>query len=220
MMNRILGRLAVLSLLTLGVGCGGTELDAVQSEPLDAMAQAAEEPRKAEDLLGALDRKQGVLHAVDDSRGIVLEQLKAQDAGNGTYVSKDELTGEEWRYSLKLYSRSSWFPFLKRCPNGQYVLRTMECPSILISDPLVRVWQNSSCSLRLQQASTSACTNVSTGGSYRYQYVESWKCGVGTGFCVERPAITAIRYDYSLSMCDPAVITNVQGTNHNYLCKR
>jgi len=220
-MNRIFGRITMMGFLALGVGCGGTVQEEVESQSLNSVAQAAEQeqPRKVDDLIGALDRQAGVLHVLDESQGIVLKELKAEQVGSNTYLTRDELTGEQWRYSVMPYSRSIWFKWFKLCSNGQWVLSSMQCPTLIINDPLVRVWQNSSCGYRVQAASTGACTNVSS-GSYRYEYLTAYKCAVGTGFCVERPAAMAIRYNYVLNACDPSLISSVQSENHNYLCKK
>ncbi|ATB30940.1 hypothetical protein [Melittangium boletus] len=222
MMNRIFGRITVMGILALGVGCGGTVLEEdVEGQSLDSVVQAAQQetPRKVEDLIGALDRQAGVLHVVEGSQAIVLKELKAERIDNNTYMTRDELTGEQWRYSIVPYPGVLWPKWFKLCPNGQLVFTSMECPTRIVDDPLVRVWQNSSCGFRVQAASTGACVNASS-GSYRYEYLLAYKCGVGTGFCVERPAAMAIRYDYILNACDPSLISNVQSENHNYLCKR
>lgn len=218
-MNRIFGSIAVMGALAFGAGCGGTELEPAQPQELEAVAQAAtEEPRKVEDMIGALDRDQGVLYARDDMQDITLRELQAQPNGDGSYVTKDALTGEATKFVIKPVPFPNWPFFFKLCPNGQWVLSSMQCPTLVLSDPLTRVWLNSSCGWKIQAASTSACVN-SGSGSYRYQYLEAWKCGVGSGFCVERRAATAIRYDYVLASCDPSLISNVQSTNYNFLCK-
>ena len=220
MLNRIFGRLAVMSLLVMGAGCGGTELEDVQTGAMDSVAQAAEEetPRKVEDMIGALDRDENVLYAQEGQEGTVLEQLKAQPTGKGTYVTKDELSGETWTYALKPVPVQSW-PFLfKLCSNGQWVRYNQICPTKIYSGLLIRIWINSSCGYRVQYASSSVCTNVS-GGSYNTEYQEVWKCGVGRGICVERPAITAIRKNYGVSGCNASFITSVQGLNTNYRCR-
>jgi hypothetical protein len=221
-MNRIFGSIAVMGVLALGAGCGGTELEPVQSPDMESVTQAAEmeEPRKVDDLMGALDRDEGVLHVREDSQDIVLRELQAQPVENGFYVTKDALTGEASRFSLKVYPLPIWPTLFKLCSNGQWVFSWMQCPTLIVNDRLTRVWMNSSCSRRIQVASTGTCVNTSSGASYRYQYLESWKCGVGTGFCVERRAATAIRYDYVLASCDPSLISNVQSTNYNFLCKK
>lgn len=220
MLNRIFGRFAVLSLLTLGVGCGGTEMEEVQTDAMDSVAQAAEEetPRKVEEMIGAIDRDENVLYAQEGSEGIALEQLKAQSTGKGTYVTKDELSGEEWSYALKPVPIRIWPTLFKYCSNGQWIRTSQTCPKLVASGQLIRIWSRASCSFRIQAASTSVCTNVS-GGSSKTEYQEVWKCGVGTGFCVERPAITAIRYNYGVSACNASFITSVQGLNANYRCR-
>lgn len=219
MLNRIFGRFAVMSLLALGAGCGGTELEEVQTDAMESVAQAAEEePRKVEDMIGAIDRDENVLYAQEGSERIVLDQLKAQDTGRGTYVTKDELSGEEWTYALKPVPIRLWPTFFKLCSNGQWIRSTQTCPKLFLSGQLIRVWSRASCSFRVQAASTSACTNVS-GGSYNIQYQEVYKCGVGTGFCVERPAITAIRYNFNVSACVMPYVSSVQGLNTNYRCR-
>ncbi|MFL5358803.1 hypothetical protein [Archangium sp.] len=219
-MNRIFGSIAVMGVLALGAGCGGTELEPAPSQELEAVAQAAtEEPRKVEDMIGALDREGGVLYARDDMRDITLRELQAQPNADGSYVTKDALTGEATRFTLKLVPFPNWPSFFKLCPNGQWVLSWMQCPTLVLSDPLTRVWMNSSCSWQIQAGSTGTCVNTSSGGSYRYQYLQAWKCGLGAGFCVERRAATAVRTDYVLASCDPSLISNVQSTNYNFLCK-
>jgi hypothetical protein len=220
-MNRIFGSIAVMGALVLGAGCGGTELEAAQSQDLEAVSQAAtEEPRKVDDLIGALDREDGVLYAREDMLDISLRELQAQPTADGAYVTKDAVTGEATRFVLKPYPFPYWPSLFKLCPNGQWVLSWKQCPTLIVNDPLTRVWMNSSCSWKIQSASTGACVNTSSGGSYRYWYLESWKCGLGTGFCVERRAATAVRYDYVLASCDPSLISNVQSTNYNFLCKK
>jgi hypothetical protein len=220
-MNRIFGSIAMMGVLALGAGCGGTELEEVRSPDMESVTQAAatEEPRKVDDLIGALDRNEGVLHVREDSQDIVLKELQAQPVDSGTYLTKDALTGEETRFAIKVYPFPFWPTLFKLCPNGQWVLSWQQCPTLVLSDPLTRVWMNSSCNRQIQAASVGTCVNTSSGASYRYQYLESWKCGLGTGFCVERRAATAIRYDYVLASCDPSLISNVQSTNYNFLCK-
>jgi len=219
-MNRIFGSIAVMGVLALGVGCGGTELDEAQTQDMASVTQAAEEPRKVDDLIGALDRNEGVLHVREDSQDIVLRELQAQPVDDGTYVTKDAVTGEATKFAIKICPFPIWPTLFKLCPNGQWVFSWLQCPTLIVNDPLTRVWMNSACSWKIQAASTGSCVNTSSGASYRYQYLESWKCGVGTGFCVERRAATAIRYDYVLASCDPSLISNVQSTNYNFLCKK
>lgn len=219
-MNRVFGSIAVMGVLALGAGCGGTELEPAQPQELEAVAQAAtEEPRKVDDMIGALDRDQGVLYARDDMKDITLRELQAQPNGDGTYVTKDALTGEVSKFAIKLIPFPNWPFFFKLCPNGQWVPSSAQCPTLVLSDPFTRVWMNSSCSWQYQLGSSGVCVNTSSGGSYRYEYLQAWKCGLGSGFCVERRAATAIRYDYVLASCDPALISNVQSTNYNFLCK-
>ena len=64
-----------------------------------------------------------------------------------------------------------------------------------------------------------ACANTSSGGSYRDEYLQAWKCGLGSGLCVEVRAATAIHTDYVLASCDPALISNVQSTHYTFPCK-
>lgn len=219
-MNRIFGSIAVMGVLALGAGCGGTELEPAQAPELETATQAAtEEPRKVDDMIGMLDRDQGVLYAREDMTDVTLRELQAQPNGDGTYVTKDALTGEATKFAIKIIPFPGWPIFFKLCPNGQWVPSSAQCPTLVLSDPFTRVWMNSSCSWKIQAASTAACVNTASGGSYRYQYLESWKCGLGTGFCVERRAAMAIRYDYVLASCDPSLISNVQSTNYNFLCK-
>ncbi|PTL81762.1 hypothetical protein [Vitiosangium sp. GDMCC 1.1324] len=221
MMNRVFGSIAVMGVLALGAGCGGTELEEAQSPDMEAVTQAAtEEPRKLDDLIGALDRDQGVLHVRDDSQDVVLRELQAQRVDETTYLTKDALTGEATKFVLQAYPLVKWLSLFKLCPNGQYVFSWLQCPTLIVNDPLTRVWMNSTCNWKIQSAGLSSCVNTSSGASYRFQYLEAWKCGVGTGFCVERRGATAVRYDYALASCDPSIITNVQSTNYNFLCKK
>jgi hypothetical protein len=223
MKNRIVGSIVAVAMLALGAGCGGTELaepEQLQAPDMEMVVQAAEEePRPVEDLMGGLDREQGVLHVEEGSVGIVLEQLKAQRVDETTYVFNDELSNEQTKFVVKPYPLPYWPTIIKRCPNGQLVFSWQKCPSLIYADPLIRIWRNASCNWKVQTASVGVCTNTSTGGSYRYYYLDAWKCGRGFGFCVERRAAMAIRYDYVRSACDPALISNVQSTNYNYLCK-
>jgi len=219
-MNRIFKSITLVGVLALGMGCGGTELEEAPSQELEVAAQEAEgvESRKVEDMIGALDPAEGILHVQEGSQDLVLKELQAQPVGEGVYVSKDELTGEESRFALKLTPLPYWPTLFKRCSNGQWVLSWQKCPVLIIEDPLRRIWIRSSCGWKIQSAAAGVCVN-SGSGSYRYQYLEAWRCGVGTGICTERRAATAIRYNYVYPACDTSVISSVQSTNYNYLCR-
>ncbi|WP_224249515.1 hypothetical protein [Hyalangium gracile] len=213
----------IATALGFGAGCGGTVDEQLEpAQELDSVAQeaVAEEPRKFEDLIAGLDRDAAVLHTIDSEQDISLRQLQAVKIGENKYEMKDALTGDVTRFAVQVYPITVWPSLLKRCSNGQIVFSWQTCPTRIVTDPLTRVWKNSSCNWRVQAASTSACTNTSSGGSYRYQYLEAWKCGVGTGYCVERRAVRTIRYDYDLAACNPAIITGVTPTAYDFLCLR
>ncbi|MFP2964125.1 hypothetical protein ACLEPN_42055 [Myxococcus sp. 1LA] len=72
----------------------------------------------------------------------------------------------------------------------------------------------------VQSGSWSACTNTSLGTSYNFQNLQVWRCGVGTGYCVERRAVRTVRYDYDLAACNPAIVTNIAPSSHGYFCAR
>jgi hypothetical protein len=211
----------IATALGFGAGCGGTidEMEPVQEEAFATQEAAAEEPRKLEDLAAFLERDAGILHTVDTEQAMALRQLEAVKINDSQYQSKDTLTGEVSIFRVQPYSIKAWLPLLKICPNGQIVPYWVTCPTIIAQDPLTRVWKNSSCGWKIQNAGWSACTNTSSGSSYRYQYYEAWKCGVGSGYCVERRAVKTVRYNYDLAMCDPAIITGVTPTAYDFLCK-
>jgi hypothetical protein len=210
----------VAAALGLGVGCGGTLEEQLEpTQDLEVVAQEAEEPRKVEDLIGALDRNEGVLHVLDSAQDIVLSQLAAVRIDETYYQTRDQLTGEATRFRLQPYPISKWLYFWKLCPNGQWVPSWVTCPTTIYQDQFTRVWKNSTCNRKIQSASWSACTNTSSGSSYNFQYREAWKCGVGTGYCVERRAVKIVRYDYDLAYCDPSIVTGITPVSYDFLCK-
>ncbi|MBN1203947.1 MAG: hypothetical protein JXB05_03350 [Myxococcaceae bacterium] len=223
MKSRIVRSLVIITAaLGLGTGCGGTleeQLEPTQELEVLAQEAEAEEPRKVEDLLGALDRTEGALHVVDTEQEIALAQLEAVKVADGTFQTKDPLTGELTKFRLVPYPISRW-PFIwKICSNGQIVPNWVVCPTNIYSDPYTRIWKNSKCNRKIQSASWSACTNTSSGGSYNFQYREAWKCGVGTGYCVERRAVKTVRYNYDLAWCDPSIVTGITPVSYDFLCK-
>ncbi|NMO17525.1 hypothetical protein HPC49_25370 [Pyxidicoccus fallax] len=212
----------IAAVLGLGTGCGGVVEEQPESLPEEAVEiqeAAAEAPRKLDDLIAALDREEGVLHTLDTEQGTALAQLKAVRIDSERYQMKDELTGDTTVFRVLPYPGPRWWPLFKLCPNGQYVFSWLQCPTNIYSDRLTRIWRNSSCSWRVQNAGWSSCTTTSTGTSYKYQYMEAWKCGVGTGFCVERRAVRTVRWNYDLAACDPAIVTGVTPSAYDYLCK-
>jgi hypothetical protein len=212
----------ITAALSLGTGCGGTLEEPVEpTQDFEMVEQeaAAEEPRKVEDLIGSLDRNEGVLHVLDTAQDIVLGQLKAVRAADGTFQTKDELTGDVTSFRLAPQPYSRWIWFFKICPNGQIVPNYVVCPTSIYSDQFTRIWKNSTCNRKIQNAAWSACTNTSSGGSYNFQYREAWKCGVGTGYCVERRAVKTVRYDYDLAYCDPFIVTGVTPVTYDFLCR-
>lgn len=224
-MNRFFKSITLAGILALGIGCGGTELDETQPQETQEMAaveQAADEgteARKVEDMIAALDSGEGVLHVQEGSQDIALRELQAQPQRDGSYVTKDELTGDQTRFVIKPYPVPSWPQIFIRCPTGQWVPYWQKCPANIYSDLITRIWIRSSCSWKVQSASYGLCVN-SGSSSYRYQYMEAWRCGVGTGICRERRAVTAIRFNYAYAACNSSVITSVTNTSFNYLCKK
>lgn len=221
-MNRIFKHITLAGVLALGIGCGGTELDESQVNPhqLESMEQAEEgvEERKVEDMIGALDSAEGVLHVQEGSEDTVLNELRAERQSDGSYLTKDALTGEETRFNLKPQPLPFWPTLFKRCPStGQWVPYWQPCPVNIYSDRITRIWIRSSCSWKIQSPAVGVCVN-SGSGSYRYQYVEAWRCGVGTGICVERRSATVLRYNYAFPACSN--VSSVTTTAANYLCRR
>jgi hypothetical protein len=222
MRNRLMKSAVILAMTVgLGTGCGGIFEEPEFAPELDTAEQeaAAEEPRKVEDMSALLDEQDGVLYVVDTERDTVLKQLGAQQIGADRYEAINRPTGDKLSFVLKP-SPISWWPNLfTRCPNGQYVLNGRPCPRILFQTNDLQVWRNSSCSQRVQAASTSACTTSSvTGTSYKYQHLESWKCGLGTGYCVNWKSIQSLRYNYNLAACGGNPVSVSQTTN--FLCAR
>jgi hypothetical protein len=168
-------------------------------------------------MIAALDPAEQVLHVQEGSQDIALKELQAVRQSDGYYLSKDELTGEQSRFIIKPYPLSFWPTLFKRCSNGQYVLSWQQCPILIAQDPLNRIWIRASCSWKIQSAAVGVCTASGT-GSYRYQYQEAWRCGVGTGICRERRAATVLRYNYAFSAC--STLSSVTTTSSNYLCRR
>ncbi|AKQ65785.1 hypothetical protein A176_002697 [Myxococcus hansupus] len=217
--------LAVVAALGLGTACGGP-VEELQPEvmeetaALDADAVENEPPRKLEDLIGALDREAGVLHVMDTAEQIVLSQLKAQRTGTAQYVTKDELTGDTTYFTVTRHPWKEWPLMFKLCPTGEAVLPWIPCPTTIFADPLTRIWQNASCTRRVQAPAWGICNNTFDGNSYDIEYRDAWRCGVGTGFCVERRAAKTVRYDYALAYCNSGLLTNVTPQNFDYLCIR
>lgn len=215
--------LAVVGALWLCTGCQGAvpEGELASEAGLQTMTQAAaEEPRKVDDIIAAIDPAQALLHVEEKSVGITLEQLKAVRVDTELYEATDELTGETTRFRVKAYPLSSFIKLFKWCPNvSQWVLSWLECPSVLTSTSSTIVWKNSSCGRKVQTAGWGACVNTNTGGSNRYYYLEAWKCGVGTGYCVERRAAKTLRFNYDLANCNADMLLSASTTQYEMLCK-
>lgn len=210
----------------VGAGCGAAIEE--QQEPLleeasiaqEATAEEPQGPHKVEDLIGTLDPDEGVLHTLDTHRDIVLQELKAEKVDAEKYQIKDELTGAVTVFHVIIYPWDKWLNLHKLCSNGQLIPWWQTCPTkIPWLDRLTRIWRNASCNWKIQSASWSPCTTASSGNSYQFQFMESWKCGVGRGFCVERQAVQIVRWDYAYASCDPSIVTGVTPTTNNYLCR-
>lgn len=202
------------------VGCGPVaEQEETAAPELEAVEQNSDSSQfGVEDLIGGLDRVDGLLYAESSSVDVTLQQLAAQRQADGSYLTTDALTGEQTRFFVRPIAYADWLRFWKRCPNGQWVPSWFTCPTVVYEDRFIRVWQNASCNWKVQSASWSACFPSGTGGSYRFQYYEAWKCGVGKGFCVERRAVRTVRYDYALAACNPSLITGIT-PRYDFLCK-
>ena len=212
--------LALATTFAFGVGCGPASVqEELAAPPLEAVEQNAESPFGITDMIGGLDRAGGVLYAESSSVDLTLKQLAATRQSDGTYLTTDPLTGERTKFSVKAVPLSNWPFFWKLCPNGQWVPSWATCPTLISSDTFTRVWKNAACNWKVQSAGWGACVNTASGGSYNYQYYDAWKCGRGTGYCVERRAVRTVRYDYDLAACNPAIITGVTPITYDFLCK-
>ncbi|SEU25140.1 hypothetical protein SAMN05443639_111190 [Stigmatella erecta] len=222
MRNKLMKSAVILAVAVgFGTGCGGTSEEPEFAPDLETAGQeaVAEEPRKIEDLSAVFDDEEGVLHVVDTEQDTVLKQLGATQVDSTSYEAINRPTGEKLFFTLKPSPISVWPRLFTRCPNGQYVLNGRPCPKLELQTPNLQVWKNSSCSQRIQAAGTSACVTSSvTGTSYKYQYLESWKCGVGTGYCVNWKSIQSLRYNYNLAACGGNPVSISQTAN--YLCAR
>jgi hypothetical protein len=221
--SRLTSCLAVVGVLVMGAGCQGaiTEGELAAETGLQMTEQAAtEEQRNPADIIAGLEASQGILHAEERSADIALGQLKAVRVDASTYEATDELTGDTTRFQIKLYPADSFIRLWKWCPTlGQYILYWYECPTVLTSTSTTIVWKNSSCSRKIQSASWGVCSNNSSGGSNRYYYLEAWKCGVGTGYCVERRAAKTMRFNYDLANCNADMLLSASTTSYDMLCK-
>ncbi len=223
--SRLTSCLAVMGALWMGAGCQGAvpegEFGAGTDLGLQTTAQAAvEEPRRADDIIAGLEAEQGILHAEERSAGIALEQLKAVRVDADLYEATDELTGDTTRFRLQLYPLDRFLSIWKWCANvGQWTLSWLACPSVLTSTKTTIVWKNSSCNRVVQSAGWGACVNNSSGGSNRYYYLEAWKCGVGTSYCVERRAARTMRFNYDLAACNADMLLSASTTHYDMLCK-
>jgi hypothetical protein len=221
--SRLTSCLAVVGVLMMGAGCEGavTEEEFASGAGLQMTMQAAEEePRKAEDIIAGLEHSQGILHVEERSAGIALEQLRAVRVDASTYEATDELTGNTTRFQLKLYPWDSFLRLWKWCPTlGQWIFSWYTCPTVIVDTGTTRVWKNSSCSRKVQSASWGVCNNTSSGNSNRYYSLEAWKCGVGTGYCVERYAAKTLRFNYDMAGCNANMLLSASTTSYDMLCK-
>ena len=219
--------LAVVGALLIGTGCNvamSEEELAVESDlQMSTASQAVEgeeEPRMVEDIMGGLDQEEGLLHVNERYVGTALEQLQAKDLGDGSYESTDELTGTVTRFQVKPYALDSFIRLWKFCPaTSEWVFFWRPCPTKIIDNGIIRIWLNSSCARKVQSAGWGACFGYGPGYSGRYYYLESWKCGVGTGFCVERYAAKTLRFNYNVAGCGSGNLLNASTTQHDYLCR-
>lgn len=201
------------------VGCGPvSEQEDTAAPELEAVEQNADTQFGVEDLIGALDRVEGVLYAESSSVDVTLQQLEAQRQADGSYLTTNPLTGEQTKFVVRPIAYVDWLPIFKVCPNGQLVPVWATCPTPNNPGNYTRVWKNASCNRLVQSASWSACFPSDTGGSYRFQYYEAWKCGRGTSRCVEWRAERTVRYDYGLPACIPPLIGTT--AKYDFLCMR
>jgi hypothetical protein len=222
--SRLTSCFAVVGALLIGAGCQGSlpeeELTTEQDVQLTSQALEGEEPRKVEDLIGGLDPEESVLHVEEQSGDVVLEQLQAVRIGDGLYEATDELTGEVSRFQIKFYPWDQWLRLWKYCPaTNEWILSWRPCPTKIVSNIFIRVWKNSSCSRLVQTAGWGSCTGYGLGYSTRTYNLEAWKCGVGTGYCVERPAAKTLRFNYSQPGCGQSMLLNISTISNDYLCK-
>jgi len=225
--TRLTSCLTLLGALLIGAGCQGalTEEElAAESDLQMSMAtteQAAEEePRKVEDIMGGLDQEEGLLHVNEKYTDVALRQLQAVDLGDGSYESTDELTGVATRFQVKTYPLDSFIRLWKFCAaTGEWVFFWRPCPTKIIDNGIIRIWLNSSCARKVQSAGWGACFGYGPGYSGRYYYLEAWKCGVGTGFCVERYAARTLRFNYNVAGCNAGNLLNASTTQGDFLCR-
>jgi hypothetical protein len=212
--------LALAATFALSVGCGPvSEQEDTAAPELEAVEQNADTQLGIEDMIGGLDRAGGVLYAESSSVDLSLRQLAAVRQVDGSYITTDVLTGEKTKFTVRPIAYADWLRFWKLCPNGQWVPSWATCPTLIVADNFTRVWKNAACNRKVQSAGWGTCFNTAAGGSYRFQYYEAWKCGRGTGFCVERRAVRTVRYDYDLAACNPTIITGVAPVTYDFLCK-
>ncbi|HEX8706113.1 MAG TPA: hypothetical protein VF815_45180 [Myxococcaceae bacterium] len=225
--SRLTSCLTLLGALLICTGCGGvTEEElATESDLQMSMAtteQAAEEePRKVEDLMGGLEVEAGTLHVNEKYVDVSLKQLQAVSLGNGAYETTDEMTGEVNQFVIKPYPLDQFIRLWKYCSaTGEWVFSWRPCPTKIIDTGTIRLWMNSSCARKVQSAGWGACFGYgSSGYSGRYYYLESWKCGVGTGYCVERYAARTLRFNYNVAGCNTGNLLNVSTTQGDFLCR-
>lgn len=220
--SRLTSCLALVGALWMGVGCQGALPEEAEASGanLSSVEQAAEEQRSVNDIIAGLDAAQGILHSEEKSASIALAQLKAVRVDTSTYEATDELSGETTRFQVKLYPFDTFIKLWKWCPTlGQYIFTWQTCPTVLVNTGTTIIWKNSSCSRKIQTAGWGACTNTSSGGSNRYYYLEAWKCGVGTGYCVERYAAKTMRFNYDQANCGADMLLSASTTSYDLLCK-
>lgn len=221
--SKLTSCLAVVGALL--AGCQGAmteeELAAESGLQMSTTEQAAEEePRLVEDIMGGLDQEEGLLHVNEKYTGVALEQLQAVDLGDGFYESTDELTGTVSKFQLKPYPLDSFIRLWKFCAaTSEWVFYWRPCPTKIFDNGIIRLWLNSSCSRKVQSAGWGACFGYGPGYSGRYYYLEAWKCGVGTGFCVERYAAKTMRFNYNISTCSAGNLLSASTTQYDYLCR-
>jgi len=225
--SRLTSCLTLLGALLIGAGCQGgmTEeelaAEADQQMSMATTEQAAEEePRKVEDLMGGLEVEAGILHVNDQYVDVTLKQLQAVRLADGSYEATDELTGELNRFTLKPYPIDNFIRLWKYClATNEWVLSWRPCPTKIMDTGTIRIWRNSSCARKVQSAGWGACFGYGPGYSGRYYYLEAWKCGVGTGFCVERYAAKTLRFNYNVAGCNTGNLLNASTTQYDFLCR-